>query len=224
VRPGCLLRANHLAMLGGAGDPSLAGLQGGSLTYRHEDGMNYARIVDGLLVGSCLQTPADLDKCARRARPDRKAKNHLCAVSGTSVLRSESLLSSAHAVHLDSVLQPALESQTTSKQRARAWWTTSWMAQLLVLLALHADHARRPCLYSAVKCCETRLQAGGRGGRALHRVPAGGQRHGLVRPGRGPHPGDPMSACHSCAPRSYHTCDAWQRSPACLDHSLRPGG
>ena len=69
VRPGCLLRAN-LAMLGGARNPSLAALQGGSLTYRHEDGMNYARIMDGLIVGSCLQTPADLDKCARHASPD----------------------------------------------------------------------------------------------------------------------------------------------------------
>lgn len=32
------------------------------LTYRHEDGMNYCRILDDLIVGSCLQTPADLDK------------------------------------------------------------------------------------------------------------------------------------------------------------------
>ncbi|KAK9846581.1 hypothetical protein WJX81_006986 [Elliptochloris bilobata] len=37
---------------------------GGILTYQHEDGMNYARIIDGLIVGSCLQTPADLDKLA----------------------------------------------------------------------------------------------------------------------------------------------------------------
>ncbi|KAI7843358.1 hypothetical protein COHA_003054 [Chlorella ohadii] len=32
-----------------------------TLTYRHEDGMNYSRILDDLIVGSCLQTPADLD-------------------------------------------------------------------------------------------------------------------------------------------------------------------
>ena len=25
--------------------------------------MNYARVLDDLIVGSCLQTPADLDKC-----------------------------------------------------------------------------------------------------------------------------------------------------------------
>lgn len=30
--------------------------------YRHEDGMNYAHVLDDLIVGSCLQTPADLDK------------------------------------------------------------------------------------------------------------------------------------------------------------------
>ncbi len=82
VRPGHPFEAN-LAMLGGAGNPRLAGLQGGSLTYRHEDGMNYAHITDGLIVGSCLQTPADLDKCARRARPHCKSKNHLCAVTGS---------------------------------------------------------------------------------------------------------------------------------------------
>ena len=34
------------------------------LTYRHEDGMNYSRILDDLIVGSCLQTPADLDAIA----------------------------------------------------------------------------------------------------------------------------------------------------------------
>ncbi|KAL4443451.1 hypothetical protein ABPG75_011188 [Micractinium tetrahymenae] len=34
------------------------------LTYRHEDGMNYCRILDDLIVGSCLQTPADVDKIA----------------------------------------------------------------------------------------------------------------------------------------------------------------
>ncbi len=35
---------------------------GTSLTYRHEDGMNYTRILDDLIVGSCLQTPEDADK------------------------------------------------------------------------------------------------------------------------------------------------------------------
>ena len=35
---------------------------GTSLTYRHEDGMNYNRILDDLIVGSCLQTPEDADK------------------------------------------------------------------------------------------------------------------------------------------------------------------
>ena len=34
------------------------------------------------------------------------------------------------------------------------------------------------------------MQAGRGGGRALHSVPAGRQRHGLVRPGRGAHPGE----------------------------------
>ena len=35
---------------------------GGFLTYRHEDGMNFADVLDDLLVGSCLQTPSDLDR------------------------------------------------------------------------------------------------------------------------------------------------------------------
>jgi hypothetical protein len=37
---------------------------GASLTYRHEDGMNYDRILPDLIVGSCLQTPADADRLA----------------------------------------------------------------------------------------------------------------------------------------------------------------
>lgn len=32
-----------------------------SLVYRHEDGMNYTRILDDLIVGSCLQIAADVD-------------------------------------------------------------------------------------------------------------------------------------------------------------------
>ncbi len=35
---------------------------GGFLTYRHEDGMNFAHVLDDLIVGSCLQTPSDLDR------------------------------------------------------------------------------------------------------------------------------------------------------------------
>ncbi|KAK4385591.1 Phosphoglucan phosphatase DSP4, amyloplastic [Sesamum angolense] len=35
---------------------------GAVLTYRHELGMNYNFILPGLIVGSCLQTPADVDK------------------------------------------------------------------------------------------------------------------------------------------------------------------
>lgn len=34
---------------------------GSTLTYRHEDGMNYAHVLDDLIVGCCLQTPEDLD-------------------------------------------------------------------------------------------------------------------------------------------------------------------
>ena len=34
-----------------------------SLIYRHEHGMNYAHLTDDLIVGSCLQTPEDVDKC-----------------------------------------------------------------------------------------------------------------------------------------------------------------
>lgn len=39
---------------------------GGYLTYVHEDGINYANILDDIMVGSCLQTAADVD---RRAGP-----------------------------------------------------------------------------------------------------------------------------------------------------------
>ena len=35
---------------------------GGFLTYRHEDGMNFAHVLDNVIVGSCLQTPEDLDR------------------------------------------------------------------------------------------------------------------------------------------------------------------
>lgn len=35
---------------------------GSVLTYRHEDGMNFAHVLDDLIVGSCLQTPQDLDR------------------------------------------------------------------------------------------------------------------------------------------------------------------
>lgn len=35
---------------------------GGVLTYRHEDGMNYDNILDDLIVGSCPQTPQDIDR------------------------------------------------------------------------------------------------------------------------------------------------------------------
>ena len=33
---------------------------GAPMIYRHEDGMNYTRILDDLIVGSCLQTPEDV--------------------------------------------------------------------------------------------------------------------------------------------------------------------
>ena len=35
---------------------------GGVLTYRHEEGMNYNDILDDLIVGSCPQTAADVDR------------------------------------------------------------------------------------------------------------------------------------------------------------------
>ena len=36
---------------------------GGVLTYCHEDGMNYNEILDDMIVGSCPQTVADVDRC-----------------------------------------------------------------------------------------------------------------------------------------------------------------
>jgi hypothetical protein len=35
---------------------------GSSLTYRHDDGINFAHVLDDLIVGSCIQTPADVDR------------------------------------------------------------------------------------------------------------------------------------------------------------------
>ena len=35
---------------------------GSSLTYRHEEGINFANILDDLMVGSCLQTTEDVDR------------------------------------------------------------------------------------------------------------------------------------------------------------------
>lgn len=35
---------------------------GSALSYRHEKGINFADILDNLMVGSCLQTPEDVDR------------------------------------------------------------------------------------------------------------------------------------------------------------------
>ncbi len=37
---------------------------GGYLVYRHEDGINWNDIAEQLIVGSCLQTADDVDRCA----------------------------------------------------------------------------------------------------------------------------------------------------------------
>lgn len=39
---------------------------GGSLVYRHEEGINYNYVLDDLIVGSCLQTPEDVDFLAEK--------------------------------------------------------------------------------------------------------------------------------------------------------------
>lgn len=36
---------------------------GKNLVYTHEDGMNYNLIKNDIIVGSCLQAPADVDTC-----------------------------------------------------------------------------------------------------------------------------------------------------------------
>eukprot|EP00884_Botryococcus_braunii_P007724 jgi/Botrbrau1/16953/Bobra.49_2s0017.1 len=43
---------------------------GGSLVYRHEDGINWHDIADQLIVGSCLQTPDDVDRVREEAGID----------------------------------------------------------------------------------------------------------------------------------------------------------
>jgi hypothetical protein len=45
-----------------------------ALVYRHEDGMNYTRILPDLIVGSCLQAPTDVDLLAEK----EDVKNVLC--------------------------------------------------------------------------------------------------------------------------------------------------
>jgi hypothetical protein len=40
---------------------------GTSLTYRHEKGINYNVILPDLIVGSCLQTPEDVDRLSAEA-------------------------------------------------------------------------------------------------------------------------------------------------------------
>lgn len=51
---------------------------GGALTYCHEDGMNYNGILDDLIVGSCPQTAADVDRCLSGRLPEA----HNCPFSG----------------------------------------------------------------------------------------------------------------------------------------------
>lgn len=41
---------------------------GTALTYVHEAGMNHNRISDDIIVGSCPQTPADIDRCGHELR------------------------------------------------------------------------------------------------------------------------------------------------------------
>jgi len=40
---------------------------GTTLTYRHEDGINYNFVLPDLIVGSCLQGPEDVDRLAEQA-------------------------------------------------------------------------------------------------------------------------------------------------------------
>lgn len=40
---------------------------GKNLVYIHEDGMNYNLIKKDIIVGSCLQQPADVDTCVLTA-------------------------------------------------------------------------------------------------------------------------------------------------------------
>jgi len=37
-----------------------------SLVYRHDKGMNYAYLTDDVIIGSCLQTPSDVDKLVEK--------------------------------------------------------------------------------------------------------------------------------------------------------------
>ena len=63
----CLLSAEQEEVKSDEYSVEMQQKMGGFLTYRHEDGMNFALVLDNLIVGSCLQTPVDLDRCAPRS-------------------------------------------------------------------------------------------------------------------------------------------------------------
>ncbi|OAE26283.1 hypothetical protein AXG93_3040s1000 [Marchantia polymorpha subsp. ruderalis] len=63
---------------------------GTGLTYRHELGMNYAHVLPDLIVGSCLQTPADVDRLKEAGVVDIEAIiNHAKEVDGIEHIRAQ---------------------------------------------------------------------------------------------------------------------------------------
>lgn len=124
-----------------------------TLTYRHEDGTNWNRILDDLVVGSCLQTPKDVDRQARRRclRPS----------AGASTDKRSSLDG-------DAILGGQFRERERPAQHEEALSLFMvWGGPLPPSLA---------CRFHGV-------QGGRGGGRAHGAVPAGGQRHGVLRPG-----------------------------------------
>lgn len=65
---------------------------GGGLTYRHEDGMNYAHVLPDLIVGSCPQTAADVDTCACRPLPVQLQRTRLQCGAEKAVVPCNGLL------------------------------------------------------------------------------------------------------------------------------------
>jgi hypothetical protein len=89
---------------------------GTTLTYRHEDGINYNFVLPDLIVGSCLQGPEDVDRLqaagvttvfSLQVRRDKTLSSHCFALLTSTASHTWWVL---HLPHLQS----------------RCWWFTCW--------------------------------------------------------------------------------------------------
>ena len=125
------------------------------LTYRHEDGTNFSRILEDLIVGSCLQQPADVDRRVCVGAPG----------VGGGARGGGARAREAEAGGPCGGASPVLP--------------TSAVSQWPAAVPPHATHAVPPLASSTTPSLPL-PQGGGRRGCAHRAVPAGGQRHGLL--------------------------------------------